>query len=113
MSGKYDEFLTAYQRFYPGDPIPARYFLWKGRLAEAQKAIEAEEASPRDRFGQLALLPNRALLSALKGDFRSAEGAIPSILSLHPVKDPFIITPFMTSPASTRWKAKLLKPSSG
>jgi hypothetical protein len=25
----------------------------------------------------------------LKGDFRSAEGAIPSILSGHPVKDPY------------------------
>ena len=33
------------------------------------------------------LLLDRALLFALKGDFRSAEAAIPSILSLHPVKD--------------------------
>jgi serine/threonine protein kinase/TolB-like protein len=89
MSGKYDEFLAANQRFYPNDPIPARYFLWKGRLAEAQKAIEAEEASPRDSFDEFAVLLNRALLFALKGDFRSAEGAIPSILSRHPVKDPF------------------------
>jgi TolB-like protein len=89
MSGKYDEFLAAHQRFYPNDPIPARYFLWKHRLAEAQKAIEAEEASPRDPFDKFAVLLNRALLFALKGDFRSAEGTIPSILSRHPVKDPF------------------------
>ena len=47
LSGKYDEWLAAYQRFYPNDPIPVRYFLRKGRLAEAQKAIE--EASPRSR----------------------------------------------------------------
>jgi tetratricopeptide (TPR) repeat protein len=44
MSGKYDEWLAAHQRFYPNDPIPVRYFLWKGRLAEAQKA-ESEEAT--------------------------------------------------------------------
>ena len=87
MSGKYDEWLAAHQRFYPNDPIPARYFLRKGRLAEAQKAIE--EASPRSRSGELHLLLDRALLFALKGDFRSAEAAIPSILSLHPVKDPY------------------------
>ena len=87
MSVKYDEWLAAYQRFYPNDPVPARYFLHKGRLAEAQKAIE--EASPRDRFSEWVVLLDRALLFALKGDFRSAEAAIPSILSRHPVKDPF------------------------
>jgi TolB-like protein len=89
MTGKHDEWLAARQRFYPNEPIPARYFLWKGRLAEAQKAIETEEASARSRSSQVRLLPNRALLSALKGDFRLAEGAIPSILSGHPVKDPY------------------------
>ena len=83
LSGKYDEWLAAYQRFYPNDPVPARYFLWKGRLADAQKAIE--EASPRSRYRESLL----ALLFALKGDFRSAEAAIPSILSRHPVKDPY------------------------
>ena len=89
MSGKYDEWLAAYQRFYPSGTIPARYFLWKGRLAEAQKAIEIEEASPRTRSDKVAVPRDRALLFALKGDFRSAEAAIPSILSGHPVKDPF------------------------
>jgi TolB-like protein/predicted Ser/Thr protein kinase len=89
MSGKYDEFLAAHQRFYPNEPTPARYFLWKGRLAEAQKAIETEAVSPSTLFGEFAVLLNRALLFALKGDFRSAEKAIPSILSRHPVKDPF------------------------
>ena len=87
MSGKYDEWLAAHQRFYPNDPVPVQYFLRKGRLAEAQKAIE--EASPRSRSGERALPLDRALLFALKGDFRSAEAAIPSILSRHPVKDPY------------------------
>jgi TolB-like protein len=89
LSGKHDEWLAARQRFYPDDPIPARYFLWKGRLAEAQKAIETEEASARFRGSQFRRQPTRALLSALKGDFRSAEEAIPAILSQHPVKDPY------------------------
>ena len=75
--------------FTPTTLFQLGIFLWKGRLAEAQKAIEIEEASPRSRFGEFALLLNRALLFALKGDFRSAEAAIPSILSRHPVKDPF------------------------
>jgi eukaryotic-like serine/threonine-protein kinase len=35
MTGKHDEWLAAHQRFYPNEPIPARYFLWKRRLAEA------------------------------------------------------------------------------
>jgi TolB-like protein len=89
LSGKYDEWLGAYQRFYPNGPIPAQYHLRKGRLAEAQKAIENEEAARKIRSGELTLLRNRALLFALKGDFRSAEAAIPSILGRHPVKDPY------------------------
>jgi TolB-like protein/predicted Ser/Thr protein kinase len=89
LSGKYDEWLAAHRRFNPDTPVPARYFLWKGRLAEAQKAIEIEEASPRIRVDKAAVLRDRTLLFALNGDFRSAEAAIPSILSGHPVKDPF------------------------
>jgi serine/threonine-protein kinase len=89
LSGKYDEWLGAHRRFNPDTPVPARYFLWKGRLAEAQKAIEIEEASPRIRVDKAAVLRDRTLLFALNGDFRSAEAAIPSILSGHPVKDPF------------------------
>ena len=85
LSGKYDEWLAAHQRVYPNDPVPVQYFLRKGRLAEAQKAIE--EGSERSRFRVWELPLNRALPFALKGDFRSAEAAIPSILSLHPVKD--------------------------
>ncbi|MCA1626205.1 MAG: hypothetical protein LC778_20915, partial [Acidobacteria bacterium] len=87
MSGKYDEWFAAHQRFYPNDPISAGYFLGKGRLEEAQKAIE--ETSAKYRFDEFTLLPKKALLFALKGDFRAAEALIPSILSRHPVKDPY------------------------
>jgi tetratricopeptide (TPR) repeat protein len=86
MGAKYDEWLGAYQKFYPNDPIKAWYYLGKGRLDEAQKAIEERSAKAPD---DIELPPKRALLFALKGDFRSAEAEIPSILSKHPVKDPF------------------------
>src|SRR5262245_12926692 len=50
------------------------------RTDEQRIYPQTEEASARSRSGQLRLLPNRALLSALKGDFRLAEGAIPADL---------------------------------
>ncbi len=87
MGGKYDEWLGAHQKFYPNDTIEAWYFLGKGRLEEAQRAIE--EPSARYSFGEFRVLPKKALLFALKGDFRAAEALIPSILSMHPVKDPY------------------------
>lgn len=58
----------------------------KGRLDEAQKAMKEWSAKTPD---VIYLPPRKALLSALKGDFRAAEALIPVILSRHPVKDPF------------------------
>jgi predicted Zn-dependent protease len=58
----------------------------KGRLDEAQKTIDKWSATTPDN---IYLPPKKALLFALKGDFRAAEEAIPSILSRHPAKDPF------------------------
>jgi len=85
MGGEYDEWLAAHQRLFPNEPVGPWYFLGTGRLDEAQKAIEERSAqNPND----IELLPKKAMLSALKGDFQSAEAAIPSILSKHPVKDP-------------------------
>ena len=56
-----------------------------GRLDEAQKSIEEWMVKKPDEIR----LPNqKALLLALKGDFRAAEGEIPAILSKHPAKDP-------------------------
>ncbi len=92
MSGKPDEWLAAHQKFYPNDPIEVWYFLSKGRLEEAQRAIEeASAASANNRFNDNdKVLPlKKALLFALKGDFRAAEAMIPSILAKHPAKDPY------------------------
>jgi TolB-like protein len=84
MVGKYDEWLAAHQKLYPNDPISAWYFLGKGRLEEAQKAIEELSAEKPD---DLELPRQKALLFALKRDFHSAEALIPSILSKHHLKD--------------------------
>ena len=56
----------------------------KGRLDEAQKAIDQWSAKKPEA---LELLPKKALFFALKGDFRSAEAMVPSILGKHPLKD--------------------------
>ena len=85
MAGKYDEYAA--QREVNHDlQMDAWYFMGKGRLDEAQKAIEEWLAERPDHY---ALLSKRALLLALKGDFNAAEAAIPSILAKHPVKDPY------------------------
>jgi tetratricopeptide (TPR) repeat protein len=53
-------------------------------LEEAQKALEELSTKNPD---DLELPRQKALLLALKGDFRSAEAAIPFILGKHPLKD--------------------------
>jgi TolB-like protein len=90
LGGKFDEWLAAHERFFPNQPISVWYLLGKGRLEEAQKAIDLS-AKNQGRIGRSAddmEFPKKALLFALKGDFRSAEAEIPSILDKHPVKDP-------------------------
>ena len=95
MGVKYDEWLAAHQKFFPNAPDhlgEAWYFMGKGRLEEAQKAINEmqETIAERGAVGNdQTLRSKRALLFALKGDFRAAETEIPVILSKHPVKDPF------------------------
>jgi len=84
MTGRYDEWLAAHQRLYPNDPISPWYFLGKGRLEEAQRAIE--EFSARNPHN-IEAPRQQALLFALRGDFRSAEAIIPTILSTHPPYD--------------------------
>ena len=76
---------TARQKLYPTAGRPGSwYFLRKGNLEEAQKAIEELSAKEPD---DLELPRQKALLFALKGDFRSAEAMVPTILSKHPLKD--------------------------
>jgi serine/threonine protein kinase len=84
MGGKYDEY-AARREVYRDDSMEAWYFMGKGRLDEAQRAIEEWSAKRPD---DVEMPPKKALLLALKGNFRAAEAAIPSILSAHAVKDP-------------------------
>ena len=65
--------------------MEALYFMSKGRLDEAQKAIDEWSRKQADHP---ELPPTQALLFAWKGDFRAAEALIPIILSRHPLKDP-------------------------
>jgi TolB-like protein/tRNA A-37 threonylcarbamoyl transferase component Bud32 len=82
---RYDEWFAASQKFPADDAMRAWYFMGKGDLVEAQKAIDAWTAKRPDD----SRLPHKkALLLALKGDFRAAEAEIPLILSKHPAKDP-------------------------
>ena len=62
------------------------YLMGTGRIDEAQKAIDEWAAKTP---GNIELPTTKALLFALKGDFRAAEAEIPIALSKHPVKDPF------------------------
>lgn len=82
---KYDEEFAASQKFFGESKPSAWYLMSKGRLDDAQKAIEEFSAKEPDN----QFLPQaKALLFALKGDFRSAEAEIPSILNKHPIKGP-------------------------
>jgi tetratricopeptide (TPR) repeat protein len=82
---KYDEWFAASQKLPPDDAMKTWYFMGQRDLAEAQKAFDAWSAKRPD---DPPLPHKRALLLALKGDFRGAEAEIPSILSKHPAKDP-------------------------
>jgi serine/threonine-protein kinase len=87
FAGRYDEWLAAYRRFYPGAAIEPGYYLATGRLDDARRALEAATAhETADPFGTPVW---QALLDAMKGNGRAAVAAIPALLSRHPVKDPF------------------------
>lgn len=74
-----DAWLAARQKLDPtaGRPAPW-YFLRKGNLDEAQKAIDERLLRSPDNYD---LLMQQALLLALKGDFRSAGERVPGILA--------------------------------
>lgn len=79
LGGRADEWFSARQKLYPtaGRPEPW-YLLRKGRLDEAQKAIDETLARAPDNPD---LLMQQALLLALKEDFRRAEARVPGILA--------------------------------
>jgi TolB-like protein len=84
VQSKYDEYASDKSLPRSGR-LQAWYFMGKGRLRDAQHAIDDWSRSQAD---DPDLPPTRALLFAMNGDFRAAEAQIPVILRLHPVKDP-------------------------
>ena len=87
MSAQWDKRLAAQLRLFPNEPMDGWALLTVGRLTDARRAVDLGVTS--DGAGQLALARVKALLDALQGDMRSAKAAIPSLLSWHPVKDPY------------------------
>jgi eukaryotic-like serine/threonine-protein kinase len=79
--GKYDEWFAAHLKLHPGARPAVWYLLGKGRLEEAQKRIEEISATEPAAWD---LSQSKAMLAALKGNFRAAEALIPAILSEHP-----------------------------
>jgi eukaryotic-like serine/threonine-protein kinase len=84
VQSKYDEYASD-QSVQHDDRMQVWYLIGKGRLDEAQKAIEDWSAKEPNH---VELTPTKALLLASKGDFHAAEAEIPIILSKHPLKDP-------------------------
>jgi TolB-like protein len=84
VQSKYDEYAadTSLPR---NGTFQALYFMGKGRLADAQWAID-DWSRTQANYDELP--PTQALLFAVKGDFHAAEAQIPIILSKHPLKDP-------------------------
>lgn len=78
LVGKYDEWFAANERLNPGSPPSVWYLLGKGRLDEASKAIENNLARAPDNP---YVISEKALLLALRGDFRAAEREVPRIAS--------------------------------
>jgi len=81
---RYDDY-AADQRVRRDNRMDALYLMSKGRLAEAQKAID-EGSQKRPDNTQWVM--TQALLFALKGDFAAAEARIPIALRNHPLHDP-------------------------
>lgn len=80
----YDEEFNADQKFFGAKEPDIWYLLAKGRLDEAQKRIDKLIQIGDDRY----LANKKAILYALKGDFRAAEQQIPDILAEFPSRDP-------------------------
>jgi TolB-like protein len=85
VQSKYDEYAGDQSVRHDGRS-QVWYLMGKGRLDEAQKAMDEWSAKQPDIS---TLPPTKALLFAVKGDFRAAEAEIPIALSKHPLKDPY------------------------
>ena len=83
VQSRYDDYAADRSVGHDGR-MEALYLIAKGRLDDAQKAIDDWPA----RLAGRSLPPTKALLLAAKGDFHAAEAQIPIILAQHPLKDP-------------------------
>ena len=84
VQSRYDDYAADRSVRHDGR-MEALYLMAKGRLDDAQKAIDDWSAKQPDNPN---LPPTKALLLAAQGDFHAAEAQIPIILARHPLKDP-------------------------
>jgi TolB-like protein len=84
VQSKYDEY-AADGTVRRDAKSEAWYFMGKGRLADAQRAIDQW---PKTEGNYRQLPATQALLFALRGDFRAAEAQVPLVLANHQQKDP-------------------------
>ena len=87
MSAQWDKRRAAQLRFFPHEPMGAWELLTEGRVDDARTAVDLGVGS--NLSNAFALARMKAVVDAVQGDLRSAKAAIPSMLSRHPVKDPF------------------------
>ena len=84
VQSRYDDYAADRSVRHDGR-MEALYLMAKGRLDDAQKAIDDWSAKQPDN----AICLRRKLCSLRhKGDFLAAEAQIPIILARHPLKDP-------------------------
>jgi eukaryotic-like serine/threonine-protein kinase len=84
VQSRYDDYAADRSVQHDGR-TEALYLIAKGRLDDAQKAIDDWSAKQPD-FPLLP--PTKALLLAAQGNFHAAEALVPIILAKHPLKDP-------------------------
>jgi serine/threonine-protein kinase len=81
---RYDDY-AADPRVEHGGRLEVLYLMAKGRLDDAQKALDTWAAKEPN---MLELPSTQLLLLAAKGEFHAAETQIPAVLAKHPFKDP-------------------------
>ena len=84
VQSRYDDYAADRSVGHEGR-MEALYLMSKGRLDEAQKAIDIWSVKNPNHRG---VPPTKALLLAAKGDFQHRGSANPDILAQHPLKDP-------------------------
>ena len=86
-TARYDRWKEIHDRYRPNAPISPWYYLGTGRLDDAERLLD--KINPSDTSAGFSNSAAKAVLTALRGDARSAEAAIPVIIKRHAVKDPY------------------------